>query len=66
MEVAFADERRQVRYHFVWYHFRHSRTAQGWRIERRLSDPDAVREIHWQTPPFNAVRANPPLPYREA
>jgi len=66
MEVMFADERRQVRYHFGWYHFRHVRTVQGWRIAQRLPDPDAVREIHWQTPPFDAVRANPPLPYREA
>ena len=66
MEIVFPDERRQVRYHFGWYHFQHVRTPQGWRIERRLPDPEAVREIHWQTPPFNAVRANPPLPYREA
>jgi len=66
MEVVLPDERRQVRYHFVWYHFRHVRTAQGWRIQRRLPDPDEACEVHWQTPPFNAVRANPPLPYREA
>jgi hypothetical protein len=66
MEIVFPDERRQVRYHFGWYHFQHVRTAQGWRIRRRLSDPDEVREVHWQTPSFNAVRANPPLPYREA
>ena len=66
IEVVLPDERRQVRYHFVWYHFQHVRTAQGWRIQRRLPDPHEAREIHWQTPPFNAVRANPPLPYREA
>jgi len=66
MEATLSDQRRQARYHFVWYHFHHVRTPQGWRIERRLPDPAGVRDIHWETPPFAAARANPPLPFREA
>jgi len=66
MEGLLPDERRQVRYHFVWYHFQHVRTPDGWRIRRRLVGSGEPRDIHWQTEPFNAARGKPPLPYRES
>ena len=66
MEGLLPDERRQVRYHFVWYHFQHVRTASGWRIRQRLVGSGEPRDIHWQTAPFHAARATAPLPYQES
>lgn len=65
VERVLADQRHVARYDFHCFHFQHVRTPGGWRIHRRLS-AEEPRALHWETPPFNAVRGNPPKPYREA
>lgn len=65
VERVLPDQRHVARYDFHCFHFQHVRTKQGWRIRRRLS-AEEPRAMHWETPPFNAVRGNPPKPYREA
>lgn len=65
VERVLPDQRHVAHYDFHCFHFQHVRTPQGWRIRRRLS-AEEPRALRWETPPFNAVRGNPPKPYREA
>ena len=65
VELVLPDQRHVAHYDFHCFHFQHVRTARGWRIRRRLS-AEEPRALRWETPPFNAVRGNPPKPYREA
>lgn len=64
VERVLPDRRHVAQYDFHCLHFQHVRTRQGWRIRRRLAGEEP-RAMRWETPPFNAVRGNPPKPYRE-
>lgn len=61
--MEFFDEDGQARLWFngLWYHWRHVRTADGWRIAERLPpERRSYRSFGWTTPPFASEDTGPP------